>query len=55
MRMCACNVEINVKCDLNSVSMTVNTKFAISSPDSFTSRMKSLVTPVVQVSSRLEI
>ena len=34
---------------------SIFTKFAISSPDSFTSRVKSVVTPVVQVSSRLEI
>ena len=34
---------------------SIFTKFAISSPDSFMSIMKSVVTPVVQVSSRLEI
>ena len=33
---------------------SILTKFANSLPDSFTSRMKSVVTPVVQVSSRLE-
>ena len=34
---------------------SIFTKFDISSPDSFTSRMKLVVTPVVQVSSRLGI
>ena len=46
--------ELFSRC-LESARESILERYRISSPDSFTSRMKSVVTPVVQVSSRLEI